>query len=60
MEEKFDQVKYKNQFTREKYDRISLCIPKGQKELIKEKAAANGESINEYIQKAIKLRMEEQ
>ena len=35
----FDQVKYKNQF-------------------IKERAAAAGESVNEYINQAIKQRME--
>ena len=42
----FDQVKYQNQFINEKYDRINLTV------------AAAGESVNEYINQAIKQRME--
>ena len=42
----FDQVKYQNQFI------------KGDKAVIKERAAAAGESVNEYINQAIKQRME--
>ena len=41
----FDQVKYQNQFINEKA-------------VIKERAAAAGESVNEYINQAIKQRME--
>lgn len=54
----FDQVKYQNQFINEKYDRINLTVPKGDKVVIKERAAAAGESVNEYINQAIKQRME--
>lgn len=52
------QVKYQNQFINEKYDRINLTVPKGDKAVIKERAAAAGESVNEYINQAIKQRME--
>ena len=54
----FDQVKYQNQFINEKYDRINLTVPKGDKAVIKERAAAAVERVNEYINQAIKQRME--
>ena len=59
IKKEFDQIKYQNQFINEKYDRINLTVPKGEKAVIKEKAAASGESVNEYINKAIKRRMME-
>lgn len=34
-------------------DRISIALPKGQKELIKEAAAKNGESVNKFIARLI-------
>lgn len=54
----FNQFEYQNQYISEKYDRINLTMPRGEKAIIKEKAAAVGESVNEYINKAIKQRME--
>lgn len=57
-ESDFDQVKYQNQFINERYDRINLTVPKGYKSVLKEKAAEVGESVNEYINRAIKQRME--
>ncbi len=39
-------------------DRISIALPKGQKEVIQAAAKANGESVNAYIQRAIAERME--
>ena len=35
-----------------------MTVPKGDKAVIKERAAAAGESVNEYINQAIKQRME--
>lgn len=58
MQEKFDEVKYKNDFARENYDRISLMVPKGRKEVIKQIAKANGQSVNEFINLAIEERMQ--
>ena len=59
MEEKvFNQISYQNSYNKEKYYRISLMIPKGEKDRIKTAAAAAGESVNEYINKAIKQRMD--
>ena len=53
----FNQFQYQNNFINEKYDRINLTVPKGEKAVIKEKAAEAGESVNEYINQAIKQRM---
>lgn len=54
---KFNETEYKNRFIKEKYDRINLTVPKGQKEMLKKAAAEAGESVNEYINKAIFGRM---
>ena len=45
----FNQIYYQNEYIKEKYDRINLTVPKGRKEEIKKKAAAAGQSVNEYI-----------
>ena len=57
VKKEFNQVEYQNKFINEKYDRINLTVPKGEKAIIKEKAAAAGERVNEYINQAIKQRM---
>lgn len=51
-------TQYKNQYISEKYDRINLTVPKGQKEQIAERAAAQGLSVNSYINNLIKADME--
>ena len=40
---------YKNQHIREHYDRINLCIPKGEKAKIRAIADTMQISINEYL-----------
>ena len=51
---KFDQSKYINGFIAEKYDRINLTIPKGQKDVIKAHAERlDHGSVNAFIQRAI-------
>ena len=42
-----------NRFDAKNYDRISVVAPKGSKDLIKQKAAAAGLSVNAYILKAV-------
>lgn len=42
------------------YDEIKVRVSKGQKEVIADKAVECGESLNEYIKKAITERMERQ
>ena len=54
MEEKqFDEVKYKNDFNKQKYDRINLMVPKGKKDELKQLAKEAGISVNEYINRKI-------
>ena len=55
---KFNQVKYQNNYINEKYDRVNLTVPKGMKDEIKRRASEVGESMNEYINNAIKMRGE--
>lgn len=45
-----------NRFDAKNYDRISVIIPKGAKDLLKEKAAAEGLSVNRYIIEAVEQR----
>ena len=40
---------YKNQFSKEHYDRLNLVLPKGQKELLKKQCDEMEMSVNEYI-----------
>lgn len=53
MEEKFDQFKYQNEFNKQKYDRITILLPKGEKEELKKAATDAGVSLNEYIKSKI-------
>lgn len=46
----FNQVKYQNDFNKEKYDRVSINFPKGRKAIIEEHYKANGyKSLNAYV-----------
>ena len=45
---------YKNKHIKEKYDRISLVLPKGQKSLLKDFCEQMDISLNEYIKLLIK------
>lgn len=49
MSEKFDSIKYQNDYIRKTYDRVNLLLPKGQKEILKAKAQERGESLNQFI-----------
>ena len=52
-------AKWQNDYIARTYDRINLTVPKGDKERIAEAAAQAGQSVNAYINQAIKLRMED-
>lgn len=52
-EQKFDKIKYNNSYNRESYDRFSLMLPKGKKEVIQNHAKLKGESINAFINRII-------
>ena len=51
-------TKAKNKYNAENYERISLTVPKGEKDRIKAHAEANGESVNGFINRAINETME--
>jgi len=48
----------KNKYNAKAYDQIPLRVPKGEKETIKGHAESMGESLNEFIRKAINERIE--
>ena len=56
--DKAKESQYKNGFAREKYDRIAVNVPKGEREQIKAAADAAGESLNGYIVQAVQARMQ--
>lgn len=45
-------------YVKAKYDRFGLTMPKGQKEIIQAHSEARGESVNGFINRAIKETME--
>lgn len=56
---KFDATKYKNDFQKEKYDRIIVNVPKGQKNIIDELARKKGyKSLNSFVVDAINEKLE--
>lgn len=50
---KGDAVKYSNDFNKRTYDRVSLMLPKGKKDVIHAHADSRGESVNALINRAI-------
>lgn len=49
---------YKNTWQKENVDRVNLTMPKGRKEELKAHAAARGESLNGFINRAIEETVE--
>lgn len=59
-EKKFDKVKYNNQYNENKYDRVSLMLPKGQREVLRDIATQKGfKGINGLINELVKKEIEE-
>lgn len=56
--EKFDQIKYQDEYNRTHYDRIQVRVRKGEKSKLQNAAKEAGQSLNEYIIQAINERME--
>ncbi len=48
----------KNKWMSKAYDRINLTVPKGDKEIIKLFAESRGESVNGFINRAIREAMQ--
>ena len=56
----FNATKYKNDFNKNAYDRVSINFPKGQKEIIEEYWKDKGyKSLNAYVNELIKRDMEQ-
>lgn len=51
---------YKNEFIQNHYDRINLVVKKGQKKVITEFAKEHGESLNQFINRAIQEAMKKE
>ena len=51
-------AEYRNKWISEKLDRVNLTMPKGQKDVAKAHAEAQGESLNAFINRAINETME--
>lgn len=47
-----------NKYVKNNYDRINVTMPKGRKDIIQAHAAARGESVNGFINRAISETME--
>ena len=48
-------ISYNNDYNKGAYDRVSLMLKKGKKEIIQQVASANGESVNAFINRAIDM-----
>ena len=51
-------TEYKREWAKGHLDRINLTVPKGDKEPIRDHATAHGESLNQFINRAIREAME--
>ena len=58
MASEFNQFKYQNEFVKNNYDRISLTMPKGKKDTIKQAATVAGMSVNEFINHCIDAKLD--
>lgn len=57
----FNKIEYDNQYAKEKYDRIPIMVPKGDKEKIKAAAEKRGyKSTNEFIKALIYTEIEKE
>lgn len=56
-QKRFNQIEYQNNYKREKYDKIEVIVPKGEKEHIKAAAKEAGLSVSAYIYKAVQETM---
>lgn len=53
MSEKFDQIKYIDEYNKQNYDKVQFRVPKGQKDRIKAAADSAGKSLNAFLNEAI-------
>ena len=53
-------IKYNNLYNKEHYARINLVLKPEKNEIVRERAKANGESVNAFINRAIDLLLEKE
>ncbi len=54
IKEKYDKVKYNNQFNKNNYDRLAVFTPKGTRDNLKKYCAEHGTTINGLINDYLK------
>ena len=54
-----NQAKYRQEFNKNTYDRMEIIMPKGDKQKVKDYAKSKGESLNGFVNRAIKQAMGE-
>lgn len=54
LEERYNK---QNEYNREKYDRVSVMFPNGYRDVVRDKAKAQGQSLNAFILEAVKEKM---
>lgn len=52
-------IEANNRYNAKAYDRINIAVTKGQKDIIKTHAEKQGESLNGFVNRAIKETMEQ-
>lgn len=55
--EKYDKIKYNNQYNKEHYARLTFLVPKHEKREIKDYYAARGVSVNYFVVDLIRRAM---
>lgn len=45
----FDQIKYQNDYNKQKYERMTILFPKGKKERVKNRATILNKSVSGYL-----------
>ena len=53
----FNQFEYQNQYNKEKYDRITIMVPKGNKDVLQTYAKKMNLSLNAYINKLLESKL---
>ena len=49
----YEKIKYNNQYNKENYDKITILVPRGEKDEWKAFAKQNGISLTEMIRRAV-------
>ena len=53
----FNQIEYQNKYNKDNYDRITIMVPKGNKDVLQAYAKQLNLSLNAYINKLLEEKM---